>query len=165
MFILAFHIKKMILADACEIVAWKYDEPYSFYNIQDRDEGLKELLNGSYYSVFDNNNQLIGFFCFGTSAQVPAGQTLGLYKNKKILDIGLGMKQSRTGKGTGQSFVEAGLAFANEAFHPKEMRLTVAVFNKRAITVYKRVGFSMKHSFKHHGVDFITMTCSYLGKN
>lgn len=48
--------------DGLEILSWKYDEPYDFYNMDD--DGIGELLNGTYFKVLENG-VLIGYCCFG----------------------------------------------------------------------------------------------------
>jgi ribosomal-protein-alanine N-acetyltransferase len=56
---------------AKDILNWKYDEPYDFYNNELTDEEMKERLEGSYYALVDDAKELIGFFCIGETAQVP----------------------------------------------------------------------------------------------
>ncbi|WP_442871699.1 GNAT family N-acetyltransferase [Anaerocolumna sp. MB42-C2] len=58
-----------------------------------------------------------------------------------MLDIGLGMKPILCGKGYGYSFVKSGLDFAQGNFNIKQIRLTVAAFNTRAIRIYEKIGF------------------------
>ena len=57
-------------AHAREIAKWQYPSPYDFYNFHDNDETVKELLEESYYSVFDEQEELIGYLCFGSSARI-----------------------------------------------------------------------------------------------
>ena len=49
----------------------------------------------------------------------------------------------------GRSFLQAGLDFARARFRPGEFVLDVATFNRRAITVYERVGFTPVRVFMH----------------
>ena len=72
---------------------------------------------------------------------MPGGRDAHLYGGEDVIDIGLGMKPDLTGKGMGRTFFQAGIAFAVEKFKPKTFRLSVATFNKRAITLYKNIGF------------------------
>lgn len=151
-----FHL--MTMTEAKEIMTWKYPEEYAFYNFGDSPEALQELIDGTYYAVRDEAGQLIGFFCFGQNAQVPEGQRQKLYEGEKVLDIGLGLKPELTGYGMGQSFLQAGMEFAKQRFTPEKLRLTVAVFNSRAIKVYERVGFQGRASVVNRGTEFIVMT-------
>lgn len=76
-----YQVKQMNIEEAEQIVRWRYKEPYSIYNMDESDECLAELLNGSYHSFFDSRDKLVGFFCFGKSAQVPAGNAYGVYSD------------------------------------------------------------------------------------
>lgn len=106
------------------------------------------LLNGDYFSVTDEKNNLLGYYCFGESAQVPVGNQFGVYNDKDITDIGLAIKPNLCGQGLGFHFLSNGLAFAQKRFSVKRFRLTVASFNKRAIKVYEKVGFKKINYFK-----------------
>lgn len=152
---LNFHL--MTMAEAQEIIKWKYPQEYSFYNFDDSAETLQELLDGTYYAACDDDHQLIGFFCFGQNAQVPEGQKQNLYTGEDVLDIGLGLKPEWTGKGRGQSFLQAGIAFARQQFKPEYLRLSVAAFNARAMKVYARMGFTETSSFVNNGTAFNVM--------
>lgn len=126
------------------ISSWRYDEPYSIYSMDGTEECLQELMDGNYYSVVDENSQLIGYFCFGTSAQVPRIKHYGVYNEAGYIDIGLGMRPDMTGKGAGMTFFQAGIEFGKKHFQTDKMRLTVAAFNERAIKTYKRAGFTVR---------------------
>ncbi|WP_407268203.1 GNAT family N-acetyltransferase [Radiobacillus sp. PE A8.2] len=145
------------LESAKQISTWKYEQPYNFYDHLENENGIKELLNGTYYAVKDSKNELIGYFCFGESAQVRDGVTLGIYSNKQSIDIGLAMHPILTGKGYGKQFVQSGIQFAIHQFHPKALRLSVATFNQRAITVYEKIGFRLIKSFKNGSKNFQLM--------
>jgi ribosomal-protein-alanine N-acetyltransferase len=54
-----------------------------------------------------------------------------------------------TGQGLGNGFLEAGLEYARRRFTPKQFTLSVASFNRRAITVYERAGFAPVRIFTH----------------
>lgn len=100
-----------------------------------------------YHSVYDDDGELAGYFCFGEDARVPAGRQLGVYEREQALDVGLGMRPDLAGRGLGLEFVLAGLRFARESYSPPAFRLTVAASNRRAVRVYERVGFETVESF------------------
>lgn len=142
-------------AAAREVCAWQYAEPYAVYNMSaDSEEGLAEMLErrSPYYAVRDEQGELVGFFCFGTSAQVWENETPGLYSEDATIDIGLGLRPDLTGRGRGLTLVNAGLAFARETFQPRHFRLFVLTFNERAIRVYERAGFVRVRVFTRHHI-------------
>ena len=142
-----FTLTQITRADAQAISRWRYDGPYSAYN--GNPASVASLLEPrySYHAVHDEHGGLVGYFCFGEDARVPAGKRLGLYEREVALDIGLGMRPDLTGRGLGEEFVHAGLRFANETYAPPAFRLTVATFNRRAIRVYERAGFEPVETF------------------
>jgi [ribosomal protein S18]-alanine N-acetyltransferase len=126
--------------DAVAISEWHYDPPYSFYdsNADSDDEALlldAERRKGRYFSVFDDEDALVGFFEF----HVKDGDVV----------VGLGLRPDLTGRGLGLEFVETGLAFARKRFGKRGFRLSVASFNTRAIKVYERAGFTTTRAFDH----------------
>jgi [ribosomal protein S18]-alanine N-acetyltransferase len=138
---MTFRFRSMSQADAEAIADWHYPEPFSFYNWAADPNDLAELLDPTvrddgYFAVEDEDGSLIGFFHFKT----PHGTRL---------ELGLGLHPGRTGQGLGKSFVEAGLDFGRKRFAPREFTLSVASFNRRAIRVYERVGFSAVRVFSH----------------
>ena len=126
--------------EAEAIAGWRYEPPYDFYDWPADHRDLEELLDpvrrgDHYFSARDAAGELIGFFGFGR-----VGDVVG---------IGVGLRPDLTGGGLGQSFLDAGLAFAREQFAPSYFRLSVADFNVRAITVYERAGFVTTRSYMH----------------
>ncbi|MBU9674494.1 GNAT family N-acetyltransferase [Planococcus sp. CP5-4] len=117
---------------------WRYQGEYSFYDMEADPEDLEEFLDpekreGVYFVVL-SRNELIGFYSF----QRP---------DKDTVDIGLGMKPELTGKGNGAAFLAAGLRFAETRYRPKNITLSVAAFNQRAISLYEKLGFRKVESF------------------
>lgn len=162
-----FSFHPMTEIDARSILAWRYDGPYAIYNMTG-DEGivLAELLDprSPYFAARDERDELAGFFAFGTSAEVGAEPSPpGLLSPDRALSVGLGLRPDLTGqgKGVGLAFVNAGLDFARERFHPAAFRLFVLAFNQRAARVYERAGFmrvGIRHVHNIHGEhDFIEM--------
>lgn len=62
----------MKLVEAQEIVRWRYDTPYSRYDMSDEETDIQELMDGTYFSAKNLEDELIGFFCFGLNAQINA---------------------------------------------------------------------------------------------
>lgn len=151
-----FTSQPMTNTDATEILEWRYPYPYDFYNNELDDESMSEMLEGTYHAVRTETGDLFGFYCTGNSAQVPAGRLLGIYPEGSI-DFGLGIRPAETGQGKGSEF----FAFVQEEIvrkHPDSpLRLTVALFNKRAIRLYEKFGFFKVKEFKTDFAVFQTM--------
>ena len=142
-----FTLTPITHADARAISNWRYEDPYSVYN--GTPASVAALLEPRYlyHSVHDGRGELVGYFCYGEDARVSAGKRLGLYEHEDALDIGLGMRPDLTGQGHGEEFVNAGLRHARSIYSPRAFRLTVATFNRRAISVYRRAGFEPVETF------------------
>jgi ribosomal-protein-alanine N-acetyltransferase len=131
---------------AIDISNWIYEDPYSMYSFENNSETILELMSGDYYAFIDDKNQLSGYFCFDKSAQIP---THDYTYSEEALDIGLGMNPLLCGKGLGYSFLNVGIGFARKKFQAKKYRLTVASFNRRAISLYEKVGFIILKTVNH----------------
>ncbi|MBS4194332.1 GNAT family N-acetyltransferase [Bacillus sp. FJAT-49870] len=141
--------------DAKKIINWKYEPPYDFYNMDDNEESLQELLQ--YNGIFAGE-ELIGFYCVGSFAQVPIGRDKGSYpETEGLVDLGFGMKPELTGQGFGYTFVSFIIAEIQQKDCLSKIRLTVAEFNKRAITLYEKVGFVTQTSFLANDISFLVM--------
>ena len=137
----AFRLRTMTQADAEEIALWHYPEPFSFYDWSADPNDLAELLDPAlrgdgYFSGDDENGELAGFFEFKQ-------------KTPETVEVGLGLHPDRTSQGLGGAFLQAGLRYAGSRFEPKQFVLSVATFNRRAITVYERAGFSAVRVYMH----------------
>jgi len=136
-----FRLRPLTQADAEAISGWHYPEPYSFYDwsadVDDLGELLDPVLRGdAYVAVDDAEGELIGHFSF--KAKAPG-----------TIEIGLGLRPDRTGRGLGASFVEAALEHGRSAYGAERFTLAVASFNRRAITVYERAGFVATRTYQH----------------
>lgn len=145
-------IVKMDRIMAEEILLWKYEPPYDFYNNDLTEGNIHEMLHRSYYAVVDISGRLVGFFCLGKSAQVPNGPY-----SEGMIDIGLGLEPGSTGKGMGHFFFSYILHHVQHAFPFASLRLTVAFFNKRAIRLYSKWGFYEYTRFNKGETVFIIM--------
>jgi [ribosomal protein S18]-alanine N-acetyltransferase len=135
--------------DARIILTWKYEAPYSIYNYPASETIIAQMLErrSPYYAARNEQRELVGFFCFGTVAQVWDNDIPALSTEDHIIDIGLAMRPDLTGKGLGLDFVKAGLCFAEEQFTPQRFRLFVLAWNQRAIRVYEKAGFICTREF------------------
>ena len=148
----------MTLDIARRIAAWRYDPPCDMYDMGGSGD-LTELLNGQYAAIADDTGEVIGFCCFGTSAQVSAGHSAGAYENLSqiTVDAGLGMRPDLTGRGFGGAFLAFVLQVLEVRHQGVAARLTVAAFNHRAIRLYERFGFRRTAGFLRGDAQFIVM--------
>ena len=150
------YVKEMDEIFAEEILSWKYEAPYDFYNNDYSVDAVRELMNQSYSTVLDDQDEVFGFFCIGESAQVPIGIDFGAYP-KGYIDVGIGMNPEFTGQGRGLTFLTFILNYIKEVYGDVPLRLTVAVFNSRAIHLYEKLGFVKEKEFTNGDVVFNTM--------
>jgi RimJ/RimL family protein N-acetyltransferase len=140
-----FGIRSVTEEDIRDFVTWHHEPPYDGYNItQPVDEAVEYFLQPSTNChVIMSDDELAGFFTFGSDAQVPGGDY-----SAPGLDIGLGIKPSHTGGGRGRSFVEAVVRFARTTFEVDPLRVTIAVGNPRALRVWSNLGFVETQRFQ-----------------
>ncbi len=131
-----------------EIIKWKYDKPYDVYNFPNIKLDPNIVINDKYFAVINEYLELVGYYCIDDEARVITEESRGIYTDD-FLDMGLSMKPDLTGKGLGLEFVKFGESFLKHKYN-KRLRLTVACFNKRAIKVYKKAGFSLGEKFIKH---------------
>lgn len=136
---------------------WRYEGIYSFYDLS---EPLEEDSDSGYFVCIDTGGQVIGHVSYGPDGQI--GTKEGYVYSSEYLDIGLGMRPDLCGRGFGVIFVRRCLDFARERYGVSKFRLSVAAFNKRAVKVYERVGFSVEGSVTSQlfGSEFYIMTFS-----
>ena len=128
--------------DAKDIAAWKYEGEYSFYN-NDKTEAKKQWASNIHkeentFAMYNENNELIGNCCFDYDEE------------DKLYTFGVQMRPSLTGKGMGKEVVSAILNFGRETYKFNEIDLLVAKFNRRAITLYEKLGFKTIDEFVWH---------------
>jgi ribosomal-protein-alanine N-acetyltransferase len=113
---------------------WHYSDIYAFYDMTADKGDLKIFTDRSYwkdtiFSVLNENDELIGWSSF--------------YLENGIVWLSLGLKPELTGTGLGEEFILDCIRFAKSHYQLKKqaIKLDVALFNRRAIKVYKRAGF------------------------
>lgn len=112
---------------------WHYPGQYAFYDMTADPEDYAELVSPEkrgdlYWQVTDTDGAVIGFFVVERV-------------NATTCEIGLGLRPDLTGHGLGQAFGTCVLDFVGQHFAYRQVNLAVAVFNKRAIRLYHRLGF------------------------
>ena len=100
---MSYQFHAMSDEEAQTISKWHYEPPYDFYDLEQDPEDLAEFLSAEkraerYFTVYDEQGQIIGFFVF----------TPG---ENGMLEIGLGLRPDLTGHGTGSHYITAGLDF------------------------------------------------------
>lgn len=157
-----FHInvRPITTDDAAVIVQWRYPPPYEIYSFAGEDAKWLMRPELRYHVAWDEKRMLLGYYCYGEDARIPAAVGLGLYADENLMDVGLGMRPERTGKGLGLVFLSAGLEFGQRAFGAAGFRLTVAAWNERAVRLYRTAGFASIDSFEipASGMEFLVMT-------
>lgn len=117
---------------------WHYAGEYSFYDLQADLEDFNEFINpekrGESTFVVEDGEGVIGYFSLNKT-------------DSTTIDLGLGMRPDLTGNGMGLAFLKEGLAFVRSEYNPEKFTLSVAVFNQRAIKVYKKAGFVEVNTF------------------
>ncbi|MBE9005270.1 GNAT family N-acetyltransferase [Fortiea sp. LEGE XX443] len=135
-------------ANAREITGWHYDPPYDFYNLNPNEieQNIKYFLapRNKFYSIFEEPREFVGYCSFGEDGQVPGGDY-----SMPGLDIGMGIRPNLTGQGRGHYYVAAVLDFAQRMFAPSIVRVTIALFNQRAIQVWTGVEFHTVDTFEY----------------
>lgn len=152
-----YQIREMTQPFADDIANWKYSGAYALYSFRNDEGTMAELMSGQYFSCVSGEGKLTGYFCFGEAARIPA-QENDIYDDG-FLDIGLGMRPELCGRGLGEDFMHTGMDFAAKNFHARRLRLCVAAFNKRAISLYEKVGFRTRRKITHRisAADFYMM--------
>jgi ribosomal-protein-alanine N-acetyltransferase len=156
---ISFKFEPMTEVCARTALNWQYEPPYDFYNHDSTQ--LDALIRNSflnpayhYFSVFDEQDTLIAFRCFGEDARVPGGDY-----NADALDMGGGLRPDLTGHGLGPQIIHAAMDFARVEFSPRAFRATVAEFNLRAQRACEKVGYILVQRFiaTHSGVPFVIL--------
>lgn len=136
------HVARLTREHADDIAAWRYDATYDVYDMAgvEPDELLDPAIG--YHAVMAGD-RLVGFRSFGADGRVS-----GWDYDNSALDTGGGMRPELTGQGLGGAVISAGLAYGRARFAPAAFRVTVAVFNTRALRTVESLGFERVGSFE-----------------
>lgn len=145
-----YEFRKVSNNDVADMLTWKYDGAYSFFD-NDLSQGkinyIKNFpLDENAYSIYNNENLLIG--------------NCSLYLNDKVT-FSIQMRPSLTSQGRGKEFLEAFLLFAKQKYNLESIGLSVLKFNERAIRLYNNLNFKVTGEFTGKTVkgdmEFISM--------
>ena len=156
-----FRFVPMTAEYAREILGWRYEPPYDFYNPGagiDEEDLAATFLNPDYhyYVVLDAHGALIAYCCFGEDARVAGGDYTA-----DALDMGGGWRPDLTGRGLGPQVMRAAMEFARSVFAPRVFRTTVAAWNVRALRACMRVGYRPAATFESlAGARFVLLMCA-----
>ena len=138
-------IRDMTPVDAATVATWRYDGPWSVYDVRDSATAVMTSESG-YFAIADaNTDALRGYICVGGEARVP-----GLSEEPEVLDVGIGLDPSVVGRGRGRSIVGPALRWVEDRYGGLEMRSVVQSWNERSLRLCHRLGFTVGG---HHSVD------------
>jgi RimJ/RimL family protein N-acetyltransferase len=112
-------------------MAWHYEPPYDFYDLASDPEDEAAMRDPAQdkhrRAVLGEDGRLDAYWYFDWHGDV--------------VEVGIGLRPDLTGRGLGESFLRAQLAYATGQWSPATFRLFVAAWNERAIKLYERLGF------------------------
>lgn len=152
-----FTFSKMTEPDAREILSWRYEEPFDFYDpVEEQfDSDMERLIEPTnlYLAVRGREGELMSYYCFGEEARVSGGDY-----GEAALDIGGGSRPDLLGTGQGEMFIRVAMDFGKMFFNPEKYRATIAVFNTRALRMCEKAGFVWMQEFTHEdGTEFVVL--------
>ena len=154
-----YTIEEMSEVAAKFISTWKYEAPYEMYSFSDSKDEIAELQNGLHFAVYDREMgdcfeaNPCGFLAIGWSAQIQDPKLSDIYEDESYTDIAFGLHPELCGKGMGEAFISELISFARNLFEEEGIRLTVDIENKRALSLYEKMGFKECFAFETDCVD------------
>jgi ribosomal-protein-alanine N-acetyltransferase len=130
-----FIFRPMSEGDARTIAGWHYQEPYTFYDMDQDADDLAELLDPrswteTYYAVVDEPGELVGFFAFK--------------RDGDIVDLVLGLRPDLTGRGIGRWLLAEAERLAPAG--TTEFLLYTGARSARNIRMYQRAGYVLSEA-------------------
>jgi [ribosomal protein S18]-alanine N-acetyltransferase len=118
---------------ASEVATWHYDPPFDFYDLASDPADAAEMHDPAhaahYRAVLAEGDDLLDAFWY-------------FDRQGDVVEVGIGLRPDMSGRGLGESFLRAQLDYATIQWSPATFRLFVAAWNRRAIRLYERLGFS-----------------------
>jgi [ribosomal protein S18]-alanine N-acetyltransferase len=150
-----YTIAPMTKALATMIASWEYEPPYQIYNLNHDEAAINEFCEQDYWVLLNEQEEIIGFYCYGEAAKIPYGNLYHVYDENQYLDFGVGLNPNYTNQGFGEQFIHMGLNFIKKQTDYDKFRLSVFDYNIRAIKVYEQCGFKAKSYFKSSFNDLV----------
>jgi RimJ/RimL family protein N-acetyltransferase len=114
-----------------EVETWHYEPPWDFYDLASDPEDAAAMRD----PARDEHRRAV----LGESDLLEAYWYFDWHGD--VVEVGIGLRPDLTGRGRGEAFLSAQLAYAAEHWRPATFRLFVAAWNERAIRLYRRLGF------------------------
>lgn len=129
-------ITRMTREQAREICGWRYEGEYAVYNFSEWEEAVRQGWSiaddtrraAEFRAVLDDRGELEGYFRMDDSAP---GE----------LELGLGLRPERCGRGRGADFVRLITEYARGHYPDRKLFLEVRSFNLRAVRCYEAAGY------------------------
>lgn len=125
------NMKEEYVKDICK---WKYLGKYSVYNMMP----FKKLVE-SQNSILDKEKSK-NYFCYLKKKEV-VGYTRIYLVDEDTAYVGIRVKPKYCGRGYGEYLLRDTINTARKKYPKYKIGLEVRTFNKRAIRLYKRIGF------------------------
>jgi RimJ/RimL family protein N-acetyltransferase len=125
-------VEEWTVARADEVAGWRYEPPYDFYDLAsdpDDEAAMRDPARAAHLRAVleDEGDRLDAFWYFDWP--------------EDVVEVGIGLRPELTGRGLGEQYLRAQLAYAAEEWGPATFRLFVAAWNERAVRLYERLGF------------------------
>lgn len=128
--------------DAEQICGWQYEPPYDCYQFpawqqmceQDMDFANDDIREQQYRSLY-YNEQFVGF--------------IQLFPLLNVARLGIFLAPQYCGQGLGSHAVAWAVQAAREQHSEAEIDLEVEIWNKRAISCYKKAGFVITDQYEY----------------
>jgi len=125
---------------AKEVCGWKYDGEYSVYNISDW-----ETCKAKGWSIADKDKLGREFYAFTKeeNGRVMLCGFARLTNEGGAVNLGLGLRPDLCGRGLGAELMTIVINEYKRRFAGAALELDVRAFNKRAIKLYMKSGFTV----------------------
>ena len=143
--LMALSIRDFTRNEAMRVSSWSYPPPFDIYNgdPDDSEMFLARCEEGyGYYAVADENDEVVGFCCYGPEARVK-----GQDAEAGTLDIGGGVRPDLVSQGIATHVFPAVMQFGTALWRPERFRTAVASFNERSKRLCTSAGFGLVRTF------------------